>query len=234
MNRAAKLTAAVLLIGCLNARAQLGGEEGVVVPEKPVILAQRGGKTQQAPQPPPATAYQEDLFEQLRLLNGRVDVVENQMVQLNAAHSAEKDGVSREKQAIDAKFVAYEEALRKLEAQVLALTEEMQKLKEAQTKAPEKPAKAAKADNKKTNRAWEEGEALFREKKFKEAILAYQKYRDTNPKGKFYAEATYKMGVCFQEVGLKDEAKVFFEEVISKFPGSKDAKKAAVRAKQLK
>ena len=72
------------------------------------------------------------------------------------------------------------------------------------------------------------------DKKFKDAILAYQKYRDGNPKGRHYGEATFKMGVCFQEMGLKDEAKVFYEEVISKFPGSKDAKKAAVRAKQLK
>ena len=33
---------------------------------------------------------------------------------------------------------------------------------------------------------------------------------------------------------LKDEAKVFFDEVITKYPGSKEAKKAAFRSKQLK
>ena len=33
---------------------------------------------------------------------------------------------------------------------------------------------------------------------------------------------------------MKDEAKAFFDEVITKFPGSKEAKKAAFRVKSLK
>jgi len=231
MNRAAMFViAGFSLIGCLKTRAQLRGEDADNTPQKQVILAQRGQKQVQ-PQAQPA--YQDDMFEQLRQLNGRIDVVENSVVQLNAAHAGEKDGVSKEKQAIDLKFVAYEDALKKLEAQVAALSEEVQKMKLAMDE-PKKPEKPAKAESKNPSKAFDDGEALFKDKKFKEAILAYQKYRDGNPKGKHYAEATHKMGVCFQEVGLKDEAKVFFEEVTSKFPGTPASKKAAARLKQLK
>lgn len=230
MKPTALLIAGFCLIGCLKTRAELRGEAADEAPQRQILIAQRG----KAPAVPAAAhTEQEDLFEQLRLLNGRVDSVENQVVQLNAAHAGDKDGVAREKQAIEAKFVAYEEALKKLETQVAALTEEMQKMKTAMEE-PKKADKPAKAEAKNPNKSFEDGEALFKGGKFKEAILAYQKYRDANPKGKFYADATFKMGVCFQEVGLKDEAKVFYEEVTSKFPGSKDAKKAAQRLKQLK
>ena len=54
-----------------------------------------------------------------------------------------------------------------------------------------------------------------------------------NPKGKRYADATYKIGMSFQELKLKDDAKAFYQEVIQKFPKSSEAKKAEVRLKKL-
>lgn len=180
-------------------------------------------------------SVQEDYFEQIRNLSGRVDTVENQVNTLYSLQSGEKDAVSKERQALEQKFVAYEEELKKLEAQVAALSEEVTKLKAEGAGKSSSGDKAEKGTGKKNSKtAYDEGEQLFSQKKFKEAILAYQKYRDNNPKGKLYADATYKMGVCFQEVGLKDEAKVFFEEVVNKYAGSKESKKAAFRLKQLK
>lgn len=191
---------------------------------------------QAAGQPAIPPASQEDYFEQIRALTGRVEEVENQLNQINAADSGNKEAASKERQAFDQKFVAYEDALKKIEVQVLALMDDIAKLKAAD--AAKEAAKTEKADKKASKKnpkaTYDEAEQLFKQNKFKEAILIYQKYRDANPKGKFYPDATYKMGVCFQEVGLKDEAKVFFEEVVNKFPGSKEAKKAAFRSKQLK
>ena len=225
------LLAGLSLIGCLKTRAELRGDSDDGTPRKPIVVAQRESRKQQQAPPQPYHS-QEDTDEQLRTLSGRIDVVENQVVQINAARAGDKDGVNREKQAFDQKFLAYEDALRKLEAQIQAMAEDLAKMKVVLEK-PEKPEKPGK-EKASPNKAWEEGETLFAQKKFKEAILSYQKYRDANPKGKNYADATYKMGVCFQEVGLKDEAKVFFDEVTNKFPGSKEAKKAAFRAKQIK
>jgi TolA-binding protein len=75
---------------------------------------------------------------------------------------------------------------------------------------------------------------MFSGKKWKDAAAAFQKYREAFPKGKAYSDATYKIGVCFQELGLKDEAKSFYDEVVAKFPKSKEAKKARIRLKSLK
>ena len=92
-------------------------------------------------------------------------------------------------------------------------------------------AKAA-ADAKKS--AYEVGQDFFDQKDWKKAILNFQKYRDESPRGKKVSDATYKMGVSFQELGMKDEAKTFFDELISKYPSSNEAKKAKIRLKALK
>lgn len=193
------------------------------------LLAKNEGERPDPPKGPSSYRF-EEYDELIRNLNGRVDVVENQLAQYNASHQGNEEARKKDLQGVDQKFLAYEEALKKLEAQVLALSEELNKMKTAQAT----PAKGAPAKPKGTKANYDEGEALFNQKKWKDAILAYQKYRDANPKGKYYAPATYKMGVCFQELGMKSEAKVFFEEVISKFPSSKEAKKAGFRSKKLK
>jgi TolA-binding protein len=74
----------------------------------------------------------------------------------------------------------------------------------------------------------------FEDKKWKEAILSFEQYREKNPKGKHAAEAAYKTGVCFQELGMIEEAKVFYQDVLAKFPQSDMAKKAQSRLKALK
>lgn len=232
------LMVVVSVVGCLKTRAELRAENSEPERQRQMLLAQRDNRTSRGQQPQAPPAYhptQEDIDEQMRNLSGRIDVVENQMNQITAGQSGDKDSATKERQQTEQKFLAYEEALKKLEMQVHALTEEVSKMKLAMEK-PVQPATKGKekAEEKNPRAAYEEGEALFNQKKFKEAILSYQKYRDNYPKGKMYADATYKMGVCFQEAGLKDEAKVFFEEVINKFSGSKEAKKAAFRLKQVK
>ena len=75
---------------------------------------------------------------------------------------------------------------------------------------------------------------FFEKKDWKQAILNFQKYRDDNPKGVKLADATYKIGVSFQELGMKDEAKTFYDEVQVKYPKSEEARRAKIRLKGLK
>ena len=91
---------------------------------------------------------------------------------------------------------------------------------------------APSSDNPKTQ--FQAAEAAFEKKAWKEAILDYEKYRKAFPKGKEFPAATYKIGVSFQELGMADEARAFYEEVIAKFPKGKDAKSAQARLKALK
>ena len=77
-------------------------------------------------------------------------------------------------------------------------------------------------------------EVHFKNKEWKKAILSYQKYSEDSPKGKMVAEAKYKIGVSFQELGLKDEAIAFYEEVVAQFPATEIGKKAKFRLTQIK
>ncbi|MCB0394302.1 MAG: tetratricopeptide repeat protein, partial [Bdellovibrionales bacterium] len=79
-----------------------------------------------------------------------------------------------------------------------------------------------------------QADSLFEAKDWKKAIVAYEKYRETYPKGRFWGEATYKIGVCFQELGLKPDAKTFFQLVVNREPTSTAARKAKYRLSQIK
>ncbi len=167
---------------------------------------------------------QEERNEQLRLLNGRVEEAENQVQELRQSMIQLAESRQQEKDQAAARLQAYEEAIRNLENQI-------QELKKQPEPAPQKsqtPSGGGGASN-----DFSRGEEFFAQKKWKDAIVAYQKYRDQFPKGKQYPDATYKIGLCFLELGLKDESKSFFEEVKVKFPKSPLAKKADKQLKSI-
>lgn len=196
----------------LKTRDDVRGEGGGPAPASTSDNQNGGAKPVEVKTPPPDKADEVDT--QMRQLTGRVDEVENQVNQSNANFQS----VSKDNQTRDQKIAALEDSVKKLQADVQALTEQMTK-------------KAAPTD---PNGLITDADGLASAKKYKEAIVEYQKYRDTYPKGNRYAEATYKIGTCFQELGMKDEARAFYEEVVNKHPKAPEAKKAAKRLKALK
>jgi TolA-binding protein len=234
------LLTATVMIGCLKTRAELEAEETGQSQEKQTLHQQQTAAQKpvvskvggQSLKTPPPQADREEFDEQLRALNGRVESNEGAISQMRAGEQQKKEAWLKDKQLEDQKLQAYEDAIRKLEAQVQSLTEDVKVLKNPPPVEVEPPA--ASAGKKGGKGPYDAGEEQFTAKKWKEAIVSFQKYRDQNPKGKNYADATYKIGVCFQELGMKDEAKSFMEEVTAKFPNSKEAKKAVFRLKSLK
>ena len=222
------LLALTVMVGCLKTRAELEAEETGKVQQRQTIIQQKSAAVKPAPHHVGGQqSANEEYDEQFRGLSGRVEADENSVAQLKVQKQADREAAAADKKQLDAKLQAYEEALRKLETQLQALSEEVAHLK---TPPPE-PVAAPSKGGKNT---YDVGEEHFTAKKWKEAIVSFQKYRDANPRGKQYADATYKIGVCFQEIGMKDEAKSFMEEVTAKFPNSKEAKKAVIRLKSLK
>ena len=73
----------------------------------------------------------------------------------------------------------------------------------------------------------------FKNKRWKEAALEFGKYRTKNPQGKHYVLATYKIGLCFEEMGNKVNARLFYKEVIDNHPKDPEAQKARARLKKL-
>lgn len=209
------------LTGCLKTRNEANESRPV---------AQQSTISQQKVAAAESSSKMSEIEEQIRFLNGRVDVVENkQNIGSSGVESALKNSQSQSNESAQ-KLSIMQEALTKMEAQVFALTAEIQGLR------AEKSANAARetVQNSVKRDHYEAGQEFFAKKDWKKAILSYQKYRDESSKGKFYPEATYKIGVSFQELGMKEEAKTFYDEVVTKFPKSEQSRKASTRLKSFK
>jgi len=66
--------------------------------------------------------------------------------------------------------------------------------------------------------SYELAQDLFIKKDWKQAILQFEKYREEKPKGPHFSDATYKIGVSFQELGMDSESKVFLKKLLANFP----------------
>ena len=71
-----------------------------------------------------------------------------------------------------------------------------------------------------------QAEKHFKDKKWKDAILTYEEFRSQEPQSPLFKEATLKIGKSFLDLGYPQEARVFFEEVVTRFPNSKEAQEA--------
>lgn len=177
-----------------------------------------------------------DPEETIRALNGRIEVLENNVVQLQ-----KENAKLSEPSADAAKIATLQEALSKMELQI-------QKLEGAGTTAQAPAATESKHkssdDNLKTSipaselantkkTSYDVAEELFSKKDWKKAILSYQKFAEEYPKSKLVPDAKYKTGVSFQELGLKDEALAFYEEVSVQYPQTQAGKKAKIRIASL-
>ena len=68
---------------------------------------------------------------------------------------------------------------------------------------------------------------------YKKAIITFQDFADKYPKSKNIANAVYAQADCFIALDQKQEAKVFFNDVIQRFPRTKEATQAKQRLKSL-
>ena len=211
----------VPMVGCLKTRNEAREVESRQVIQQQVVTMQKAN----------ADTYGKfsEVDENIRNLNGRLEIVENRLGQGQGQLDESLKGVKSEQADTQSKMALMQEALTRMETQILQLNAELQAMKaQGAARTAEKAAGSAKQGS------FDVAEELFEQKDWKKAILNYQKYRDNNPKGKNLAEATYKMGVSFQELGMKDEAKTFYEEVAAKYPKSDQARKAKTRLKNLK
>ncbi|HEY1078625.1 MAG TPA: tetratricopeptide repeat protein [Bdellovibrio sp.] len=213
----------LFLTGCLKTRNEVRDNEQRQVQQQQTVSMQKAE----------ASSRVTDLEEQIRELTGRVDVVENRQGQSNSGVENALKSTSEQNRDLNQKVAILQEALIKMEKEVYALNAEMGALKAQKAAAQAEAVAAANTKNSKKDH-FEAAQKSFDSKEWKQAILSYQKYRDEYPKGQKFADATYKIGVSFQELGMKDEAKTFYDEVIGKFPKSEEARRAKIRLKGLK
>ncbi|MBC7371128.1 MAG: tetratricopeptide repeat protein [Bdellovibrionaceae bacterium] len=176
-----------------------------------------------------------DVEEDIRNVRGRVEVLEHRGGEGTQQAEAVKKYASDANADSNKKILLLQEGLSTLEKTVFQLNAELNAMKaERAAMIATNSASQVKAAAEAKRGSYESGQDYFEQKDWKKAILNFQKYRDENPKGSKNAEATYKMGVSFQELGMKDEAKTFYDELISKYGSSNEAKKGKIRLKNLK
>lgn len=215
------------LSGCLKTRNDVRETEQKQVIQQEVTKLQRTNAD--------VSTRFSDVEEDMRELRGRLEVLEHKDGQgSKEVESAKKFAVDQSADA-NKKILLLQEGLSNLEKTVFQLNAEVNALKaEKAAFVAQASAAQAKAATEAKKSSYEVGQDYFEQKDWKKAILNFQKYRDENPNGKKFADSTYKMGVSFQELGMRDEAKTFYDELVSKFPNSNEAKKAKIRLKSLK
>lgn len=175
-----------------------------------------------------------DINEEIRDLRGRVEVMENHQSSGRGEADRTVKQIAEQNQDAGRRLALLQESVGRLDAQIQAQNAEILALKAEISAVRATRAATAATAPAGTQNSWEQGLEHFGNKDWKKAILSFQDYREKNPKGKNVPEAVYRMGVAFQELGLRDEARTFYEEITVKFPKSNEAKKARIRLKGLK
>ncbi len=200
----------LFLTGCL-----LRTREEVTQREKSQLTQQQQVVEHQ--QSADRVVWKQDVDSTLRSLIGRVEALEHRM---NTAFDYQRTELEDSKKSQN----VFMEEMRSIDGKLNQMNERLDALEKKKRGTKKKPAKKT---------SWSKAEEFFKSKQWKKAIVAYQEYRTKNPKGRFWADATYKIGVCFQELGLKLDAKSFYQEVVESRPKSKVARNAQNRLKQL-
>lgn len=201
----------VFLLGCENLPFKT--REQLRKPNAGKAESTRDKAKDEAPAPP----TQEEHEDQLRQFNGRIEELESQIAAMKSNQAAEKAAKDKEKQALEDRLLAIEEALKKADGQIQELVEKVANPKPSISGDPVV-----------------QGDERMAAQDYNRAILAFEEYRKTKPKGDRFAEVTLKIAQCYQELGMKDVSETYYEEVISRFPKSAEAKKARASLKTLK
>ena len=77
------------------------------------------------------------------------------------------------------------------------------------------------------------GETYFAEGNFQQAAAEYNTVRKKHGRSSYVPKALYKLGMCFEKLNLKDDAKLFYTTVVQKYRKYSVAKQAAARLKKL-
>ena len=242
---AALLVMSLVFTGCLKTRSQIhkNSKEDAETPAQPP-----------APPPPaPASRYElEEIKHEVTRISGKLEEIEhNQKVSDSNADNVSKDGLKN----LDARVAELEKT------QILVLTE-LKEIKDKQASAREaaiNPTQAladgyrllkekkydeasekfkavvSKTHNKGTEAAEGQygiGEVEYAQKNYKKSILAYSKVQEASAKSPKVSQSLYKIGLAFQNLNMKKEARGFFAELVERYPKSAEAKKARARLKE--
>lgn len=78
------------------------------------------------------------------------------------------------------------------------------------------------------------GESYYAEKNYHQAVMEFQKVVDTYQKGDAVDDSLFMLGESFRQLGMKEDAVLFYEECIERFPKTGSAGKSGKALKTLR
>ena len=243
LNRTVLITAIFSLAfsqtGCLKTRAQLredGGDDQQATPAKV--------STPQDVRPQGQYVIDEIKGEFTRL-EGRVEDIERtQSQQATAASSAKQEEVKKLETRIAELETAQAnmlDAIKKIQETPVAAADPSELLAKGKNQVEAgnyegaienlsaylKNGKAKKSEEATFLRA----EAYYALKDYKKSIVDYSKFPEKYTRSSRMPAALFKIGKSFEALGMKDDAKGFYQELVEKYPKSAEAKKVRSKTK---
>ena len=77
------------------------------------------------------------------------------------------------------------------------------------------------------------GECYYSEKRYEDAIKAYQQVMDKYPKGGKTASALLKQAMGWQQMGETTMARIIYTRLVEKYPGTSQAQAAEKKLQQM-
>ena len=218
------VASSLLLSGCLMTREDVSEEE-----EKKKIQS-----TVQDLQKKKADVDNrfDQIEDELRRISGRIEQAEHKGQSGNESQRHEVLAQNKKIEDIVVQMRMLEERIAASDRKVDFLEREWENMRLGGTTRPEKTQEPSKADSKEA--LYREGDDALRAKEWSKAAALFEKFRKGSPKSPRVPQATLKIGIAFQELGMKAEAKAFYDEVIDRFPKDPAAKAAQQKLKQLK
>jgi TolA-binding protein len=239
-----------LASGCLKTRAQLRDDNANPTANN------SGDNSPPGPGSTPVPAKVQDVQLQgsyaideikaeMTRLQGRIEDLEHAQAQAQKDQSstANKDQI----QKMQDRLTALEQAQEKI-------IQQLQKIQDAQTAAsinPEDELESGKSsmesgsfevaidhfsnslktakDKTAEDATYLRGESYYQLKQYKKAIIDYSKFPEKFTKSKYMSRALLRIGQSFEALGMNEDAKGFYQELLDKFPKSKEAKQVHLK-----
>jgi TolA-binding protein len=74
-----------------------------------------------------------------------------------------------------------------------------------------------------------QGESYFKLKNYQKAIVNYSKFPEKFPKSAYHSKSLLRIAECFEAMGMKDDAKAFYQNLVEQFPKTAEGKLAKKR-----
>ena len=92
---------------------------------------------------------------------------------------------------------------------------------------------SSRTKSKRVKNPFATAQALFSKKKYNDALFYYQNYLERYPRGKYVANAIYKVALAFEKMGQKSKARIFYKQILDDYSKSQFAKASRKKLKRL-